>query len=92
MIMAACYVTCSSGSDIGRGIHRRMPHCRVVSDDVFFDAPTRLSAAYSRVIFVLSFLVLCVGDMRWKQETVRCVGESKIDIKSLGRRNKYDTT
>ena len=84
MIMAACYMTCSSGSDIGRGIHRRMPHCRVVSDGVFFDAPTRPSTAYSRVMFFLSFLVLCVGDMRWKQGTVRCVGES---IKSLGRRN-----
>jgi hypothetical protein len=64
MIMAACYVTCSTGSDIGRGIHRRMPRCRVVSDDVFFDAPTRPATAYSRAIFFLSCLVVCVDGVR----------------------------
>jgi hypothetical protein len=83
MIMAACYVTCSTGSDIGRGIHRRMPHCRVVSDDVFFDAPTRPSTAYSRVILFLSFLVVCVDVLRWKEETDGCVGESQVESKVL---------
>lgn len=73
MIMAACYVTCTTGSDIGRGIRRRMPLCRVESDDVFFDAPTRPSTASIRVIFFLSFLAVeCVDDMRRKEERWLC--------------------
>lgn len=59
MMMAARYVTCTIGSDIGRGIHRRMPRCRIiVSDHVFFDAPTRPGTAYSCAILFLSFLVV----------------------------------
>jgi len=64
---AACYVTCTTGSDIGRGIHRRM----LVSDDGFLDAPTlpRMALGLRRIVAsFVSFAVLsrCVDELEMK--------------------------
>ena len=68
MIMAACYVKCSTGSDIGRGIHRRMPLCRIVSDNVFFGCahPSEHGLHSRHVVLVLSCLVCRRYEMDWE--------------------------
>jgi hypothetical protein len=101
MIMAACYVKCSTGSDIGRGIHRRMPLCRIVSDNVFFGCahPSEHGLHSRRVVLVLSCRVCRRYEMDWEGRKMAVLMRARhrdrdreSKVLATVEPNNYDTT